>query len=194
MWAKIFALYTKIQMRLSVFTFHMWPTSYNTDEDECEFEDPICGKNAKCYNTEGSYYWATRRLHRLLSSLRTKVDPPLINSALRTNLNLCSWPFSLTLTGVRRTKPSAALILCVITYLAPFSIRVFWVSWPGMDRNGLMQSRIRRNCEADKYSCKNVLTFSDICVSEMFYPILHFGEILTLKNNNPIISDSWLWH
>lgn len=102
--------------------------------------------------------------------------PPLINSALRTNLNLCSWPFSLTLTGVRRTKPSAALILCVITYLAPFSIRVFWVSWPGMDRNGLMQSRIRCNCEADKYSCKNVLTFSDICVSEMFYPILHFGE------------------
>ncbi|XP_037398374.1 adhesion G protein-coupled receptor E2-like isoform X4 [Pygocentrus nattereri] len=26
------------------------------DENECEFEDPICGENAVCYNTNGNYY------------------------------------------------------------------------------------------------------------------------------------------
>ncbi|KAL7883679.1 hypothetical protein SRHO_G00013370 [Serrasalmus rhombeus] len=26
------------------------------DENECEFEDPICGENAVCYNTNGRYY------------------------------------------------------------------------------------------------------------------------------------------
>ncbi|XP_016318525.1 sushi domain-containing protein 1-like [Sinocyclocheilus anshuiensis] len=26
------------------------------DENECEYEAPICGKNAKCFNTIGSYY------------------------------------------------------------------------------------------------------------------------------------------
>ncbi|KAF5908795.1 CD97 antigen isoform X1, partial [Clarias magur] len=26
------------------------------DDNECEYEDPICGANAVCYNTYGSYY------------------------------------------------------------------------------------------------------------------------------------------
>ncbi|KAI4877435.1 hypothetical protein NFI96_026929 [Prochilodus magdalenae] len=30
---------------------------FKTDEDECEdYEDSVCGKNAVCYNTIGSYY------------------------------------------------------------------------------------------------------------------------------------------
>ncbi|KAI4882402.1 hypothetical protein NFI96_025167, partial [Prochilodus magdalenae] len=30
--------------------------SFKTDEDECTFENPVCVKNAVCYNTIGSYY------------------------------------------------------------------------------------------------------------------------------------------
>lgn len=31
-------------------------TVISIDENECEQEPTICGKNAKCFNTDGSYY------------------------------------------------------------------------------------------------------------------------------------------
>ncbi|XP_051570510.1 adhesion G protein-coupled receptor E5-like isoform X2 [Myxocyprinus asiaticus] len=52
----VFALMEKVLMEDLCSAGQYKSKSKCKDENECEYEDPICGDNAKCINTDGSYY------------------------------------------------------------------------------------------------------------------------------------------
>ncbi|KAL6460544.1 hypothetical protein MHYP_G00305100 [Metynnis hypsauchen] len=64
----------------------MYSTSFKPDEDECEDKELYCGKNAVCYNTNGSYYCQCETGYQELSG---KVNFTLENTKGCKDINEC---------------------------------------------------------------------------------------------------------